>query len=258
MTSHRSNVTFVLVPGSFSTPIFYDKVTPILTSQGYTFKEAPLLSAAKASSGRQPPATMQEDAAQIHSVIESVLDEGNDVVVAVHSYGGFPGTEALKGLGRAGRPPSKGTAVIGIVYIVSFLPPVGSSLRDLMHDYQSEPFKSGLPGQYFLFDGRMGPAVFNDLTDEAEIRRYVAAMIDHSSDSFGGKLSYAAYKDIPSTFILPENDLVVPTSFQHEMVELAVRDGGRVKKIAVPGAGHAVNVSRPELVAEALVDAARG
>lgn len=42
--------------------------------------------------------TMEDDAACIRSLVMKLLDKRKDVILAAHSYGGIPATEAAKGL----------------------------------------------------------------------------------------------------------------------------------------------------------------
>jgi hypothetical protein len=94
--------TFVLVPGSFAPPTLSDKVTTILEAANYDWVTVPLPSA-NAEGKRKTPATVQDDAAEIKAAISSLVDSGKDVVLVMHSYGGYPGTEATEGLARADR-----------------------------------------------------------------------------------------------------------------------------------------------------------
>ena len=126
---------FVLVPGSFATPVWYETVTPFLTKSGYEWVNAPLPSSN--SEGKfEVPRTMQDDAAAIKAVISSVVDSGKEVVLVMHSYGGFPGTEATEGLGKADlQKQGKEGGVVALVYVAAWMPPVGKSIFTL----QGEP-----------------------------------------------------------------------------------------------------------------------
>ncbi|KAI7773193.1 hypothetical protein LA080_011621 [Diaporthe eres] len=83
-------------------------------------------------------------------------------------------------------------------------------------------------------------------------------MTRHSSDSFDGVVAYEAWKYIPSVLVIPEHDVIVPMPLLELMYEQSVAAGGKVRRVFVEGAGHCVNVSRPELVAEELVKLAAG
>ncbi|KAF2430569.1 hypothetical protein EJ08DRAFT_715201 [Tothia fuscella] len=237
--STSKDVVFVLVPGK----------------AGYTVKPIDLLSANDGS--RLPPAQMADDAAHIRDHIISVLDSGKNVVLSLQSYAGFPGSEATKGLSQKYRGPDA-TAVIGIAYAASFLPEEGKSLRDTMAAYMPEAYMTGVPGGYFPpVPPELAGAAFNDMTDQGELQKYGQAFTGHSSDSYSGVLSYAAWKDIPGTTIIPQLDLIVPTEEQERQYEHAVENGGKIKRVAVEGGGHGITVTQPQLVANELIALAK-
>ena len=76
--------------------------------------------------------------ATLYTTIQKLADEGKDVVLTMNSYGGFPGTEASKGLSKKEREANglKG-GIIELVYLASFLPAVGLSLRTELTLYLS-------------------------------------------------------------------------------------------------------------------------
>jgi hypothetical protein len=96
---------------------------------------APLPSVNSEGKHNVPP-TMQDDAASIKSVISGVVDSGKEVVVVMHSYGGYPGTEATEGLGKVDRQKQgKQGGVVALVYVAAWMPAVGKSIFTL----QGEP-----------------------------------------------------------------------------------------------------------------------
>lgn len=259
MASSPSNhkVTFLIVPGSFSTPPAYDDLVAQLRDRGYEAHATELLSANDGS--RMPPATGDDDAEHIRNEVLSILDSDtapSNVVLAAHSYGGMPSSSALKGLSKADRSAQgKQTAVIGLVYIASFLIPLGQSNREFMSAEAEMPeaARVGVPGGYLpAIDPAFGKYIFNDM-DEGAVDGLLATFTRHSSDSFDHKISYEAWKDIPSVYLIPENDLIISTKVQLTMYERAVAAGGKVTKVLVKGAGHALNVSQPKLVAAEMI-----
>ena len=126
---------FVLVPGSFTEPTWYEKVTPFLSKAGYEWVNAPLPSANSEGTHTVPP-TMQDDAASIKKVISGVVDSGKEVVLVMSSYGGYPGTEATEGLGKVDlQKQGKQGGVVALVYVAGWMPVVGKSIFTL----QGEP-----------------------------------------------------------------------------------------------------------------------
>jgi pimeloyl-ACP methyl ester carboxylesterase len=127
--------TFVFVPGSFAPPSFNEKVTTLLEAANYDWVTVPLPSA-NAEGKRKTPATMQDDAAEIKTAISGLVDSGKEVVLVMHSYGGYPGSEATEGLARADRKQQgKAGGVVALVYVAAWMPPVGKSIFTL----QGEP-----------------------------------------------------------------------------------------------------------------------
>ena len=123
----------VVIPGSFSPDYFYFEIADKLREYGYEAIVKCLPSASR--SAPEKPATMYDDADYFRSVIEALADEGKDVVVVTHSYGGVVGTEAARGVIKEDRQAAgKPGGIIRIVYVTSVVPTPGNSLRSLMGD----------------------------------------------------------------------------------------------------------------------------
>jgi hypothetical protein len=129
--------TIVIVPGSFSPVPFYAFIITQLTKDGY-----PALTIPIPSIGRRdplPPATMADDASYIQSITGPLADEGKDIIMITHSYGGICGTESLKGLTETERQKDGKTGGISrVLYITSIVPKMEMSLTDMMGDLLPE------------------------------------------------------------------------------------------------------------------------
>jgi hypothetical protein len=253
----KDNVEVVIIPGSFATAPPYEVLVEGLKARGYKARVVPLLSVNDGT--RLPPATMQDDAAEIRSAVQSILDDPDhprNVVLVVHSYSGFPGTEAVAGLSRAARSSSSAAvaglsraarssssaAVVGILYMAALLPQAGQSARDIIRTNPNAPeeFKVSAPGTYYpAMPAESAPFIFNDGVDPDEAVRLLATFSRHSADSYDGKLSHAAWRDIPSVQIIPSIDLVVPVAIQEAMYE-KVREVApeKFRQVRYEGAGH--------------------
>lgn len=258
----KNSATVLVVPGSFTTPPLYDGLIKTIRDQGCDAKAIELLSANDGT--RLPAATTAEDAAHIRQHILSVLDHptaARDVVLALHSYGGVPGSSAAKDLSKADRVrQGKTTAVIGIAYMAAFLLPLGTSNRAFVNDHGATPevlrvVKDGerVGGYMPAMPPEFTPVLFSDVGSAEEQRRLARFMTAHSCDSFEGGVAYEAWKNIPSITIIPGEDRVIPTDLQEMMYENAVAAGGNVTRVFVEGASHAVPVSRADAVAAELV-----
>ena len=134
-TAHLAKPAIVVVPGSFSPASFYADLVSALRSRGYEATVETLLSSARSPLRGEKAATMQEDAELFHAIAEKLADQGKDVVIVTHSYGGIPGTECSKGLSKEERKAiGKPGGISRFVYVTSVVPPPGKSLKDLMGD----------------------------------------------------------------------------------------------------------------------------
>lgn len=96
--------------------------------------------------------------------------------------------------------------------------------------------------------------IYNDFP-EAEARHHMNQMPNHSTISFSGELTYPGYKFIPTTYLVTENDKIIPLEAQKEMIAVAEGAGVNVKVITTQS-GHIPMLSIPEKVAETLIGVA--
>lgn len=118
--------TLVLIPGAWHVAEHYDLLTPLLEKEGYTCHALTLPSV-----GANPALTsLDPDVQTIRKHVIALLDEGKDVVVVMHSYGGIPGGSAMRGLSKTDRQKAgeKGGGVVGLVYICSWMIDEGMSM----------------------------------------------------------------------------------------------------------------------------------
>lgn len=267
--STKQGVAIVLVPGSFCPPDFYTLVTQRLTKDGYkAVTECRLLSACPQDDQPTPLAKLEDDVRHIREVLQKHLSEGKDVVMMMNSYGGFPGTEALQGLpSRASLTKDASAdsngAIIGLIYLSSFLPLPGDSLRSVMGDYLFEPLKSGDPGNYMYLPAEGGPGIFNEWTVEGsardeDVKKWFGRMITHTSDSFDGKITYDMWADdsfkAKVVYVVGELDLVVPPALADSMIEKVEgkAGSGKVEVTRVKDGGHVMHVTRPDDIVQVV------
>jgi len=81
--------SIVFVPGAWHRAETWDKVTALLSSQGYRCISVTLPSTLSSTT-----TTFLEDITAIRKAITAETAEGRDVVLVVHSYGGSVGASA--------------------------------------------------------------------------------------------------------------------------------------------------------------------
>jgi pimeloyl-ACP methyl ester carboxylesterase len=135
MASNTQKPTIVVVPGSFSTPIFYDAFVSQLSAHGYDVQVVNLPSV-----DGETATDMTDDADAIQAVTTKIADEGKDIVLVTHSYGGIPGTESAHGLAKKDREASgKEGGIVALLYVAALLVQPGKSLGSTLGEGTGVP-----------------------------------------------------------------------------------------------------------------------
>jgi hypothetical protein len=93
------------------------------------------------------------------------------------------------------------------------------------------------------------PVVFSDLSHEEGLA-WASKMPNHSAISFGQKLTYAAYKDIPASYLFCEADKCVTPEVQNRIIAAMESEmGGKTVDRHSVKADHAINVTQPKAMA---------
>jgi pimeloyl-ACP methyl ester carboxylesterase len=150
---------------------------------------------------------MYDDAAAITAAIDAI---GGPVVVA-HSYGGVPATRAAAG----------SDAVKGLIYVAGFQLDVGdtlfSSVGGVMPDWWDVHEDEG-----YLDALRPEDVFWGDLTPQAT-KRSVALAGHLGLETVRQPLTRAAWRSIPSTYVITEKDNAFPVLGQEAMAKRAQR-----------------------------------
>ncbi|MFF1905949.1 alpha/beta hydrolase [Kitasatospora sp. NPDC058218] len=175
---------------------------------------------------------LTEDVAAVRQVL---LDSDEPTVVVAHSYGGIVTAEAAAGVG----------AVRHLVLVSSYLPEVGQSLSD---------FGDGSPAPFLDVDADAGtfgvrPELLVDtfLQDcDPEVQAQAADHLARQSVRVTGQpVAAAAWRQVPSTYLVCVRDRGTPPRLQREFA----RRAGRVVEL---DAGHHPFLSRPAAVRDLL------
>ncbi|KAI1460962.1 alpha/beta-hydrolase [Annulohypoxylon moriforme] len=244
----------VLVPGAWSVPAMYNKLADALEAKAFTIHVPALPS----NNGARPPnASHADDVAVVREVVKSDVDEGNDVFLIMHSYGGVVGTSAVEGLSRKDRQ-AKGLpgGVVHLLYLSAYLLAKGQSVWKVVEATGLED--EIRPHLIINEDGTWLPrdpvvAIFHDLepADQEEQKGLVTV---HNMACVHGEATYEAWKDIPSTYVRTTEDQCVMQPYQDFCVKNAEDAGVRLDVVSFECA-HAAYVRFPEELAGLVVKA---
>ncbi|KAI0112544.1 hypothetical protein GGR51DRAFT_507431 [Nemania sp. FL0031] len=121
--------TVFFVPGMWHGPWGFDKVRGILSARNLESEASSLatVGAVDASIG------LNDDVAKIRSALTSLIDEGKEVVIVAHSYGGLVTSNAVKDLGikqRTAQGLSGGVAMV--LFLASFAIHAGENIVEYL------------------------------------------------------------------------------------------------------------------------------
>ena len=237
MNQESPKPTVVLVHGAFEDASIWNGVIERLQRDGY-----PVVAFGNPLLG---PAI---DTAYLRSLLDKIH---GPVILAAHSYGGAVITQA-------GDDPK----VKGLVYAASIMPAVGEAATHLLERYPGSTFPTSVePTTYTLPDGTSGtyllyqPDKFHS-NIAADVPASVAALMlagqrPMNLAALTEPLTSAAWTSKPSWQVRPLQDRAIPVD---EYKFEADRAHSTVIEV---NASHAVPVSNPDVVADAIKQAAR-
>ena len=227
--NHRVR-NIVLVHGAWADGSGWKGVYNILVKDGYNVRLV-----------QEPETSFKEDVAATKRVLAQL--DGPCILVA-HSYGGAVITEA-------GMDPS----VAGLVYVAAHMPDAGENEADVGKRFPSDLSKSTAikrTGDGFTY------------LDPAQFREYFAAdlpveqaafmarsQVLNAADNFKAVISTPAWRSKPSWMVVATKDRTINPDLERWYATRA-----NSHKVEVPGASHAVYVSRPKEVAAVIEEAA--
>ena len=220
--------TIVLVHGAFVDGSSWQKVIPILQSDGYT-----------AIAVQNPLTSLPDDVATTKRVIDAQKDP---VVVVGHSYGGAVITEAA-----AGNPNVK-----ALVYVAAFAPEPGEPLGGPVEGKFAPPARSEIvpaAGGFLYIDRAKFHDDFCKDLSTAEASVLAATQKPLSGSVFEASVARAAWKTIPSWYIVSSQD---HTENPEAERFYAKRMDAKTTEIK---ASHLVILSHPREVANVIEEA---
>ncbi|MDQ0947570.1 pimeloyl-ACP methyl ester carboxylesterase [Streptomyces phaeochromogenes] len=242
--------TVVLVHGVFADASGWYKTMAGLQDAGF-----PVIAAANPppdSVRGDPQRTLAGDSAYVSSIVDTIP---GPVILVGHSYGG----EVITNAGRGH------TNVKALVYVAAFAPDEGESALQLAEQFPGSQLPGALVTRPFPLpvdapagdpglDGYIDPAKFREVfagdLPRSETRLMAAAQRPGSVGGLAGRSGAPAWKSLPSWYVIPTADKVIPPAVQRFMAQ---RAGSRV--VEVKGASHVVMMSRPAVVVRQILAA---
>jgi pimeloyl-ACP methyl ester carboxylesterase len=229
--------TVVLVHGAFAGSASWDGVAGALL-------EADLSVIAAAN----PLRGLAADARAISDIVRSI--EGPVLLVA-HSYGGAVMSNVDADAGE----------IVGLVYVNGFAPAPGENCFGLAGMYPGsmvgEETVRPVPRSDGTTDLYIAPDSYHDVfcADIPATRAAIMAATQRpaTQEALVEPSGDPLWKDVPSWFVIGEEDRIIPAALQRFEAERA----GARRTIELPGASHAAAVSQPGAVVEVILEAAR-
>ena len=219
----------VLVHGGFVDGSAWEAVYRKLRKQGFNVTIV-----------QNPTSTLADDVRATKWVLAQ--QQGPAILVG-HSYGGAVITEA-------GNDP----AVAGLVYITAFAPDAGESVASLIKDPPpGAPVPPILPprdGLLLLDKSKFAASFAADL--EPDLAAFMAdAQVPWGVAALEGVITQPAWKSKPTWYLVATDDRMIPPPAQRAM-------SARAKAKVTEAAGsHSIYVSKPDVVVDLIVEAAK-
>ena len=225
--SEVRNIT--LVHGGFVDGSGWEGVYRLLKQEGFNVSVV-----------QNPTLSLHDDA----SVTRRVLDQQDGPTILVgHSYGGAVISEA-----------GTNENVAGLAYITAFAPDQGESVSTLIADPPpGAPVPPILPPQdgFLFLDREKFADSFAADVEPAQAAFMADSQVPWGVEALGGAVTDPAWRSKPSWYLVATDDRMIPPPAQRAMAE---RAGATTSE--APGS-HAIYVSRPAVVVDVIVQAAR-
>lgn len=240
-----SKPVIIFVPGAWHPPSCFAPVMDRLEAADYETKGVELVSVGPA----EHIMDFKPDVEAIQAAMMPYCNQGKDILMVVHSYGGMIGSEAVRGFEKTTREKEgKKGGLVHIYFCCAFCMPVGMSLIDGLQ---------GKPLPWFQItqnEKAVDPATpietfYNDVEDPEP---HVKALKTHSYQTFFTKLSYPGYKYIPRTYLVCEKDMAIPLHVQKAMID----NSGVEFRVDTVDASHSPFISVPDEMAMSIRRAA--
>jgi pimeloyl-ACP methyl ester carboxylesterase len=230
--------TVVLVHGAFAESASWDAVIDPLREA-----DLPVIAAANPLRG------LASDAVAVSDLVRSI---DGPVLLVAHSYGGAVMTNVDADAGD----------ITGLVYVSAFAPEPGENCFGLAGRFPGSMVGESTVRPVLRSDGTtdlyIAPDSFHDVfcadVPAPQAARMAATQRSATQEALvepSGERPL--WKDVPSWFLIGEEDRIIPAALQRFEAERA----GARRTVEIAGASHAVAVSQPAAVVDLILEAAR-
>jgi pimeloyl-ACP methyl ester carboxylesterase len=244
-----------LVSGAGLVPEHYEHLISLLEQAGFE-TSCPVLPSS--SSYRRPDTGLRVDAEDIGFHLKHLVDDGKEVIVLGHSYGGTVATEIVEDRLVFSTRTLSGLpgGVVRIVYMSAFLPLPGESIMSALGSqlppWQIFPHVSGVLCMRHVLAADLvqnngtaemenpGFIFFNDLPEE-EQKHWTSLLVPFSISMDLECVTNAGYLKVPSTFIVNEKDSCYTADTQVYMIQCARQLGAQITEVRIDASEYSVH-----------------
>ena len=244
-----SKPTILLIPGAWHSADCWNLVASGLQSHGYKTVQVTTPTVGNVE------VPFSADVQAIRDAIISASEAGENVILVPHSYGGVPACCAVEGLRKKDVGDGKG-GVTGLVFCTSWMLDEGECILENVAIYAVKARTiSDDPVEVWKARGGAAEVFYNDLP-KAEQEKWVGMLNHHKYETvLKSTVTYAAWRHVPSTYLLCTEDRTIPIQTQEALVGRAKKDGAEMKTEMLR-AGHSPFLSVPDEVVQAIRRAA--
>ncbi|KAJ5116855.1 hypothetical protein N7456_001203 [Penicillium angulare] len=252
------NPSVVIVPGAWHRPAHFQGLIDELAKVNYD-----AVGVTMPSVDSSPPLpSWDQDAQAVRQVIMERLDAGKEVVVLAHSFGGIAMSEAAKGLGKKERA-AQGLqgGIVKLMYMCSMALPKGQSHIGQLTpqtpeeeeiEKQRQELEAKFGGMEITADGALKlpkdnvHLILYNRCEPKDIERAVELLGTFPAGPLSVPVTYTAYREIPSTYIMCKNDLALRLPYQRRMIA----QGEGCFDVEECDEGHSPWMSKPQFIVD--------
>lgn len=227
--AHATKVkNVVIVHGAFADGSGWRKVSDLLSAQGYNV-----------SLVQEPLTSLHDDVAATRRVL--ALQDGPAVLVG-HSYGGMVVSDA-----------GNDEKVVALVFVAAFQPEKGESLlklADSKPDPKQQNFIKATSDEFLYLDPKGFRSTFGADIPEKEAEFLARSQVFAAKVAVTAEASEPAWKSKPSWALVASEDRAINPDLERDMAKRAK------SKLREVRSGHAVYLSKPDVVAATIIEAA--